>query len=80
MLNDPNAVINVKMSIEEVEIGGKPTIEFRICVNDATTVVVQDSDTPYLNAGYIGMQGFATNNKVDSIRLLTATVTDTITL
>ncbi|MBQ2713001.1 MAG: hypothetical protein IJF71_06425 [Clostridia bacterium] len=80
LLNDANQTINVKMSIEEVEIGGKPSIEFRVCVNDTNIIVVQDSDTPYLNAGYIGMQGFATNNKVDSIRLLSATVTDTITL
>jgi len=80
LLNNPNAELNVKMSIQEVEIGGKPTIQFRVCVNDVDSIVVQDNDTPYLNAGYIGIQGFATNNKVDSIRLLSATVTDEITL
>lgn len=71
-MNTPSATIKVKMSIEEVTIGGKPTIEFRVSVNDGPTIVVQDSDTPFLNAGYIGLQGFATNNKTDSIRLLSA--------
>ena len=71
-MNNPSAVITVKMSIEERVIGGKPTIEFRVSVNGCSTIVVQDSDTPYLNAGYIGLQGFATNNKTDSIRLLSA--------
>lgn len=71
-MNNPSAVITVKMSIEERVIGGKPAIEFRVSVNGCSTIVVQDSDTPYLNAGYIGLQGFATNNKIDSIRLLSA--------
>ena len=79
-LNTPSAVMNVKMSIEEVTIGGKATIEFRVSVNGSPTVVVQDSDTPYLNAGYIGLQGFATNNKTDSIRLLSATASTDLTL
>ena len=68
------------MSIEEKSIGGKSAIEFRISVNGCPTIVVQDTDTPFLNAGYIGMQGFATNNKVDSIRLLSAKVYTELTL
>jgi len=76
LFNDPNAEITVKMSIEEKPpIGGKPTIEFKISVNGCPPITVQDNDTPFLNAGYIGMQGFATNNKIDSIRLLSAKVT-----
>ena len=71
-MNNSSEIITVKMSIEERVIGGKPTIEFRVSVNGCSTIVVQDSDTPYLNAGYIGLQGFATNNKTDSIRLLSA--------
>ena len=80
LFNDPNAEITVKMSIEEKSIGGKSAIEFRISVNGCPTIVVQDTDTPFLNAGYIGMQGFATNNKVDSIRLLSAKVYTELTL
>lgn len=80
MFNDPTATIQVKTSIEEVEVGGKSTIEFRISINGSSTIVVQDSDTPYLNAGYIGMQGYATNNKIDSIRLLSAKVTTELSL
>lgn len=79
-MNNPSAVITVKMSIEEVVIGGKPTIEFRVSVNGCAPIVVQDSDTPYLNAGYIGLQGFATNNKTDSIRLLSAKAYTELTL
>lgn len=80
MMNTPSAEINVKMSIEEVVIGGKPTIEFRVSVNGCPTIVVQDSDTPFLNAGYIGVQGFATNNKTDSIRLLSVNASTDLTL
>lgn len=80
LLNTPSAEINVKMSIEEVVIGGKATVEFRVSVNGCPTIVVQDSDTPFLNAGYIGLQGFATNNKTDSIRLLSASVSTDLTL
>ena len=80
LLSEPSETITVKMSIEEVVIGGKATIEFRVSVNGSPTVVVQDSDTPYLNAGYIGVQGFATNKKTDSIRLLSAKAYTTLTL
>ena len=79
-MNNPSAVITVKMSIEEIEIGGKKAIEFRVSVNGCSTIVVQDTDTPYLNAGYIGLQGFATNNKTDSIRLLSAKAYTELTL
>ena len=79
-MNTPSAVITVKMSIEEITVAGKPTIEFRVSVNGSAPVVVQDSDTPFLNAGYIGLQGFATNNKVDAIRLLSARVYTELTL
>lgn len=79
-MNNPSAVITVKMSIEQVKIGGKDAIEFRVSVNGGQTIVVQDSDTPFLNAGYIGLQGFATNNKVDAIRLLSAEAYTELTL
>lgn len=79
-LADPKQTISLQTSIEEVSIAGKPTIEIRIKVNGSSVIVVQDSDTPFLNAGYIGLQGYATNNKIDSIRLLSAKATDALTL
>lgn len=79
-MNNPSSVITVKMSIEEVVVGGKTTIEFRVSVNGCASIVVQDSDTPFLNAGYVGLQGFATNNKTDSIRLLSAKAYTELTL
>jgi hypothetical protein len=79
-MNNSSEIITVKMSIEEVVIGGKKTIEFRVSVNGCSTIVVQDSDTPFLNAGYIGLQGFATNNRTDSIRILSARAYTELTL
>ena len=79
-MNTPSEVITVKMSIEEITVAGKTAIEFRVSVNGCSTIVVQDSDTPFLNAGYIGLQGFATNNKTDSIRLLSAKAYTELTL
>jgi uncharacterized protein YunC (DUF1805 family) len=77
---DPKQTVTVQTSIEEVTIAGKATAEIRIKVNNSSVIVVQDSDTPFLNAGYIGLQGYATNNKTDSIRLLSARATDVLTL
>lgn len=80
LMNDPAKTITLKNSIEEITLAGKSVIEIRIQVNDAPVVVVQDSDTPFVNPGYVGLQGYATNNKTDSIRLLTASASDQLSL
>lgn len=80
LFNDPSKDINLKMSIEDKVVAGKRTIEIRVKVGDFSIPVVQDSDTPFVNAGYIGLQGYATANKVDSIKLTAAKATTTLTL
>ena len=80
-MQDPNADITVKMSIESISAGGRQAVEFRVQVNDATTIIVQDTDTTvFTNAGYTGVQGYGINNGVSSIRLKSAVAKSTITL
>lgn len=80
-LQDSQAVNTVKMSIETIEQGGRPVVELRFQLNDSDILVAQDTDTAvFSNAGYIGLQGFATNNGNSSIRLLTAVAKQEITL
>ena len=78
--SNPSETIKVKMSMEQISQGGKDAIEFRIKVGDATTIVVQDTDTPFLNAGYTGVQGFAQGGGNCSIRLTKALAKSELTL
>lgn len=73
-LGNANATLRVELTIEEIEQGGNPAVFMQIKIGE-TIVSVTDTDTPYTSAGYIGLQGFATNNKTDAIKVNSATVT-----
>ena len=70
--SNPSESIKVKMSMEQVSVGGNDAMEFRVKVGDAATVVVTDTDTPFLNAGYAGVQGYAIGGGNCSIRINSA--------
>ena len=80
-LQDSKAVNSVKMAIETISQGGREVVQLSFKLNDGQVLVVQDTDNEiFVNAGYIGLQGFATNNGTSSIRLLTAVAKQEITL
>lgn len=78
--SDPKQTITLKMSIEEIDLAGQPAIEFRVKFGDATTIVVQDTDTPFVNAGYTGVQGYAIANGTSALTLKSAVARAELTL
>ncbi len=80
-LQDGKAVNTVKMSIENITQAGRDAVELRFQLNNGEVLSVQDTDkTVFLNAGYVGVQGYAINNGTSSVRLLSATAKQEITL
>ena len=78
--SNPQETVSLKMSIEEIDLAGESAIEFRIQVGSSTTIVVQDTDTPFVNAGYTGLQGYAIGNGTSAITLLSASASSDLTL
>ena len=78
--SDPKASISLKMSIAQVTVAGEPVIEFRIQVDESNKIIVQDTDTPFLNAGYTGVQGYAIGNGTSAVKFNSAVAKKQITL
>ena len=80
-LQDSKAVNTVKMSIANITQASRDAVELRFQLNNGEVLSVQDTDkTVFLNAGYVGVQGYAINNGTSSVRLLSATAKQEITL
>lgn len=73
-MTDPNAKIQAELSIEEIVQGGKPAVLLRIKIG-SVTVQVTDTDHPFTNAGYIGLQGYSINDNASETKIISATAT-----
>ena len=55
-------------------MGGKPAVNLKIKIG-SITVQVTDTDNPFTNPGYIGLQGYSINDASSEILLRSAVVT-----
>ncbi len=73
-LADSKSTVKAEISIEEIQMGGKPAVNLKIKIG-SVTVQVTDTDNPFTNPGYIGLQGYSINDASSEILLRSAVVT-----
>lgn len=56
--SNPSETITLEMEMYQETVGGKDVMTFWVSIG-GTEITVQDTDTPFLNAGYAGVQGYA---------------------